>query len=239
MNNQNSKNNQARQEKIQNEPTSEKNQNKNLNTTQNTITSTNTETNKQTLPIKNFETEQENPLRDQKLKQNKNVDQHKNFDHKQSKKHDIFAGLIIIGVTLLVEILGSLLGGKMRAGRTNPPAYPPEWLFPTMWSVLYVAIGIASFLTYKITTDKNKQTCNMIWYGIHLFFNLFWPLFYFRLDMLIVSCIWLLLMVITSIVLTFKYYKSNLTSGIIFTAYSLWLIYALYLNLAITILNVT
>ena len=125
----------------------------------------------------------------------------------------------------------------MRDGRINPPAYPPEWLFPVMWGILYVLIGIASFLVYKVSTDPNKQKCNMIWYGVHLFINMFWPLFYFRLDTLIVSSIWLLFMVITAIVLTYKYYKSNLISGTIFTFYTLWLLYALYLNIAIAMLN--
>ena len=112
----------------------------------------------------------------------------------------------------------------MRDGRINPPAYPPEWLFPVMWGILYVAIGIASFLVYKISTDPKKQKCNMFWYGIHLFINMFWPLFYFRLDTLIDSSIWLLFMVITAIVLTYKYFKSNLISGTIFTFYTLWLL---------------
>jgi len=166
-----------------------------------------------------------------------NTELNVNSTSKISKKHNFLTAFIIIGITLLVAILGSLLGGKKVDGRTNPPLYPPEWLFPIMWGILYIIIAIASLIVYRIS-DKEKRKENMIWYGIHLFFNLFWPMFYFRLDQLIVSTIWLLFMVITAIILTYKYFKSNLISGTIFTFYTLWLLYAMYLNLSITLLNI-
>ena len=145
---------------------------------------------------------------------------------------------IIIGSTLLVGGLAAVLGGRMRDGLVKPPAYPPNWVFPVVWTLLYIAIGIAATLSYIWVKDKNKRNGDMICYGVHLFFNLFWTLFYFRLDLLVFSTVWLLLMIITAIITTYRFARSNLASGIIFVIYTAWLIYAMYLSLGITLLNV-
>lgn len=152
-----------------------------------------------------------------------------------SKK--VLGGFILIGGSILVGLIAALLGGRMRDGLTKPPAYPPDWLFPVMWSILYIAIGVAAYLAYFTAKDPRKRTGDMIAYGVHLFFNMFWTLFYFRLDLLIFSTIWLGFMIITAIVVTYRFIKANLASGIIFIIYTLWLLYAMYLSLGITILN--
>ena len=190
--------------------------------------------------IENKSKEQESTDKDF-INQNKKTtitNKEKTSKHKNNKRTTIITILIIFGVTLLVAILGTILGGKMVEDRTLPPLYPPALLFSIVWGVFYVLIALATYLSYSNSHDIKKRNCTLIWYGIHLFFNLFWPLFYFRLDLLIVSCFILLSMVITSIVLTFKHLRTNLIAGLIFTFYSLWLLFAMYLNLGITLLNV-
>ena len=219
--------------------------------------SLNTKTNKQTNTETKTETIKLGEIKNQKQENAKQNDNVKNQEQKQQEKttsvqnknepktktrndnvrHAIGA-IILIGTTLVVGGLASLLGGRMQDGLTKPPAFPPDWLFPAMWSIFYVAIGIAAYLAYFSVKDKKKRTCDLICYGIHLFFNMFWSLFYFRLNMLIFATIWLAFVVITAIIVTFRYYKANLASGIIFTVYTLWLLYAMYLALGITILNV-
>lgn len=169
--------------------------------------------------------------------QSKQNNNNKQVQTKSEKARHAIGAIILIGTTLIVGGLAALLGGKMQDGLTKPPAYPPEWLFPVMWSIFYIALGIASYLAYFSVKDKKKRTGDLICYGIHLFFNLFWTLFYFRLNMLIFATVWLLMMIITAIIVTYRYIKANLASGIIFILYSIWLIYAMYLSLGITILN--
>lgn len=214
----------------------------------NVATKTNNQTNKQTKTetiklgeIKNQEQEKQDK-ENKTINKNQQGSQENKQEQKPKTRNDnvrhAVGAIILIGTTLVVGGLASLLGGKMQDGLTKPPAFPPDWLFPVMWSIFYVAIGVASYLAYFSVKDKKKRTGDLICYGIHLFFNMFWSLFYFRLNMLIFATIWLALVVITAIIVTFRYYKANLASGIIFTAYTLWLLYAMYLALGITILNV-
>lgn len=214
----------------------------------NTNKQTNTETKKETIKlgeIKNKNQTQNNAEQKTKNEENTQKVQEKNNaaqnDKPKTRNDNVchaIGAIILIGTTLIVGGLASLLGGRMQDGLTKPPAFPPDWLFPVMWSIFYVAIGVAAYLAYFSVKDKKKRTCDLICYGIHLFFNMFWSLFYFRLNMLIFATIWLAFVVITAIIVTFRYYKANLASGIIFTAYTLWLLYAMYLALGITILNV-
>lgn len=209
---------------------------------------TNTETKKETIKLgeiknknqtqNNAEQKTKNEENTQKVQEKNNAVQNDKPKTRNDNVRHAIGAIILIGTTLIVGGLASLLGGRMQDGLTKPPAFPPDWLFPVMWSIFYVAIGIAAYLAYFSVKDKKKRTCDLICYGIHLFFNMFWSLFYFRLNMLIFATIWLAFVVITAIIVTFRYYKANLASGIIFTAYTLWLLYAMYLALGITILNV-
>lgn len=206
-----------------------------------TNTKTNTETNKETdtatKQLNSNPTENKNTTANKSNTQSTNGSNEKVDSSSIKKKHGI-AALIIIGTTILVGIVATLLGGKLEETVIKPPAYAPDWLFPVVWSIIYIAIGISAYIAYILDKDKKKRQTDLILYGIHLFFNLMWPLFYFTLDWLIFSSIWLGAVVITAIVVTYRYYKSNLASGIIFTIYTLWLIYALYLNIGIAMLNV-
>ena len=186
----------------------------------------------------NAEQKTKNEENTQKVQEKNNAVQNDRPKTRNDNVRHAIGAIILIGTTLIVGGLASLLGGRMQDGLTKPPAFPPDWLFPVMWSIFYVAIGVAAYLAYFSVKDKKKRTCDLICYGFHLFFNMFWSLFYFRLNMLIFATIWLAFVVITAIIVTFRYYKANLASGIIFTAYTLWLLYAMYLALGITILNV-
>ncbi len=144
---------------------------------------------------------------------------------------------IIIGITLAVGVAGSLLGGKMRDGYQQPPAFPPDWVFPLVWTILYIAIGTATFLVFIADQDPKRRRNDMIIYGIHLFFNMLWPLFFFRLDLVIFAIAWLVLNLMSATVVTCRYYTAHLAAGIIFTVYVMWLLYALYLNMGVALLN--
>ena len=147
--------------------------------------------------------------------------------------------LFILG-TILLGGLATLLGGKMFNFQNYkmPPATAPKILFPIMWSIIYIAIGVSTFLMWRDKEIKSKdRKTNLIIYFIHMFFNVLWPLFFFRLDLPIFACIWLVLVVVSASVCMYRYFNANIVSGIIFNLYTLWLIYAMYLNLGLVLLN--
>ena len=148
--------------------------------------------------------------------------------------------LIFIGGTLALGGLATLLGGKMFSfeGYEMPPATVPKIVFPFVWGIIYVAIGVSTFLMWRDKEIKEKdRKLNLIFYFIHMFFNILWPLIFFRLNLPILAVIWLILNIASACIVMYRYFYCNLPAGIIFNIYTLWLIYALYLNLGLVLIN--
>lgn len=160
---------------------------------------------------------------------------------KHNKGNWLIEALVIIGGTLLLGGIATLLGGKMFNFEkySLPAGVVPNIVFPIAWAIIYLAIGISTFLVWRDKEIKreNRKT-DIIWFAVHMLFNILWPLFFFRLGWIVVACVDLAIIVITGIVVMYRYYDTNLPAGIIFTIYVAWLIYAMYLNLGIVILNI-
>jgi len=169
------------------------------------------------------------------------------YDHDKDTPHSWFTvkhkwwidTLLFILGTILLGGLASLLGGKMGFGEHKlPPFTVPEIVFPFAWAAIYIAIGVSTFLMWRDKQIKTKdRKINLILYFVHMAFNVLWPLWFFRLDFPIIACIWLVLTVISACIVMYRYFICNLPAGIIFNIYTLWLIYALYLNLGIVLIN--
>lgn len=148
--------------------------------------------------------------------------------------------LIFIGGTILLGGLATLLGGKMFSfeGYEMPPATVPKIVFPFAWAIIYIAIGVSTFLMWRDKEIKEKdRKINLILYFIHMFFNVLWPLIFFRLKLPVLAVIWLIFTIASACIVMYRYFFCNLPAGIIFNIYTLWLIYALYLNLGLVLIN--
>ena len=148
--------------------------------------------------------------------------------------------IIIIGGVLLAGGLATLLGGQMFNFRahTLPQGVVPKIVFSIAWAAIYIMLGVSAFLAF-LSPNQNAQTRrgDIIWFSINLFFIIMWPLFCFRLDLLIISTIICGIVLVTSIITNYRFYYRNLAAGILYSIYTLWLMYAFYLNLGICLLN--
>ena len=173
------------------------------------------------------------------INNNQNID--KNNDKNKNISHEWWVdALLFIGGTIFLGGIATLLGGKMFNFQNYemPPATVPKKVFPFAWSIIYIAIGVSTFLMWRDKEIKPKdRKLNLILYFIHMFFNVLWPLFFFRLDLPIFSVIWLIIMIGTACACMYRYFVCNLPAGIIFNLYTLWLIYAFYLNLGLVLIN--
>ena len=65
---------------------------------------------------------------------------------------DVIMVIVFIAVPLVVGMLSARAAGnskkKYEAFR-QPPLSPPGFLFPIVWTILYVLMGISSYLAYK------------------------------------------------------------------------------------------
>lgn len=119
----------------------------------------------------------------------------------------------------------------------KPPLSPPAILFPIVWTLLYVLMGIASYLIFKADasgTDKEKALRT---YGVSLIFNFLWPIFFFRYELYLFSFLWILLLWGIILITILLYNQINKTAAHLMIPYLLWVTFAAYLNLGIYLLN--
>lgn len=119
-----------------------------------------------------------------------------------------------------------------------PPLAPPSILFPIVWSILYVIMGIGAAMVYlEYGKNENAVRDALSVYGINLILNFMWSIIFFKFRMFLLAFIWLLALlgVIIKMILDFK--KIKPISGYLQIPYAVWVAFAGYLNFAIWWLN--
>ena len=147
--------------------------------------------------------------------------------------------ILFIGFALAAGFLGSLLGGNMASFKNlkKPFFTPPSIAFPIIWTMLYILMGISSYLICCNKTDKKFKKRACFFYLIQLLVNTLWSLFFFRFGWYLFAFFWLLLLIALVIVMIIKFYKLKPLAAYLQIPYLLWLIIAGILNLSIVILN--
>lgn len=119
----------------------------------------------------------------------------------------------------------------------TPAFTPPAILFPIVWSILYVLMGIGSILVYHSDAEKKDKIQALILYGAQLIVNFFWSIFFFNERLFLFAFVWLILLWILIVAMIVKFAKINKASAWLQLPYLLWVTFAGYLNLAIYLLN--
>ena len=146
--------------------------------------------------------------------------------------------ILYVVVTFLFGGIGALLGGGVSQTYTTlnkPTLSPPGIVFPIVWSILYLLMGIAA---YFLSNEQNPKISGLLKiYWIQLIFNALWPLVFWRLEAYVPAAIIIAIILILVVVFTIGASKINKLSAILFVPYIIWLLFALYLNIGIAVLN--
>ena len=142
-----------------------------------------------------------------------------------------------IAIPLAVGGVSALLtrnGMKIFSEINKPALSPPGWLFPVVWTVLYILMGVSSYLV--LTSEKPNKTALKV-YGIQLIFNFFWSIFFFNFGLYLFSFIWLIALWVLILLTIFLFYIISKPAAYLLIPYLLWVTFAGYLNFAIYLLN--
>ena len=148
--------------------------------------------------------------------------------------------LLCIALPLTVGGLAALLtAGSMEAYNAllQPPFSPPGWVFPVVWTILYILMGWGSDRIWVADAPKEKKRNALILYGVQLFFNFFWSLLFFRWELRLTAFFWLLALWVFVYVTIRLFYRVEDLAGDLMLPYLLWTTYAAYLNMGVFLLN--
>lgn len=117
----------------------------------------------------------------------------------------------------------------------RPALSPPGWIFPIVWTILYLLMGLGSYLIAQSASPKRKEALRL--YAIQLFLNFIWSLVFFNLQNYLLAFLILLLLWYFIIRMISAFRSVNQTAALMQIPYLLWVTFAGYLNLSIVLLN--
>ena len=159
----------------------------------------------------------------------------------RNKNFQFIPFIICLAIPLAIGALGSLL--TMESVKTwyttlNKPSFnPPNEIFGPVWSILYILMGISSYLVWKERKSFTSYNLAVGLYCSQLILNLMWSFLFFyqhQIGLALVEIIILLIAIISTAVV---FYKANKAAGLLFIPYILWVSFASYLTYSIFILN--
>ncbi len=148
--------------------------------------------------------------------------------------------LICIAIPLLVGGIAGLLtrpGTQAYATMVKPPLSPPAILFPIVWTILYILMGISSYLIWTKADDSPTTTRAKNLYFYQLVANFLWSFFFFSFQWYFFSFIWILLLWGLVVAMIKAFSRISKVVAYINIPYLIWLIFAAYLNLGVWRLN--
>lgn len=146
---------------------------------------------------------------------------------------------LLIILPLLIGLFSAYLTNDYMNsyGQLNrPPLSPPGTIFPIVWTILYLLMGIASAIVYT-SQDSRERTLGLTLHFVQLILNFFWSIIFFRLKEYFVAFIWLVLLWLAVFSMITNYRKFSKSAFLLDVPYLCWLTFAGYLNLAVFILN--
>ena len=146
--------------------------------------------------------------------------------------------VISLAISLGVGGLSALLtkdSMEEYAVLNQPPLSPPGWVFPVVWTILFVLMGVAAYLVW---IENSPQRDKALWlYGVQLAFNFLWTIIFFNTERRGFALIWLIVLwcLILATILCFR--RESKTAWKLLVPYILWVTFAAYLNAGVWWLN--
>lgn len=155
---------------------------------------------------------------------------------KTKTKQTVFA----VAFPLAIGALSALLtrsGFREFESLNKPPLTPPGWLFPVVWTLLYILMGTASLLVFRSGKPGESIRSALYIYLLQLGVNFLWPIIFFSLGMYLFAFFWLVLLWFLVLANLTNFYSLCRSAGLLLVPYLIWVSFAGYLNLGVYLLN--
>lgn len=135
---------------------------------------------------------------------------------------------------ILGSVVGFIISGSIDYNQLiQPPLAPPSWLFPVMWTIIYLLMGISYYL---LKQDNDNECLSRVYY-LQLGVNLLWSIIFFLFKLRLLACIWIIILDILVCLMIYWFYNTKKISGYLNILYLVWILFATYLTIGIYVLN--
>ena len=140
-------------------------------------------------------------------------------------------------IALLIPLTGGFVVGFLNSNSMSeymafdkPFFFPPAILFPIVWTILYVLMGIASYRIWRLHKSGKDIGNALLIYSMQLLLNFLWSFIFFKFKLYGLAFIELIILLLVVIATTIKFFKLDKTAALLMLPYIIWLIYAAVLN---------
>lgn len=144
----------------------------------------------------------------------------------------ILFGAAVVAVAALGGVFTSF-GTDWYALLVKPSVWPPKFIFPLVWSAIY----ILSFVTLFLLAERGMPKSTVALFAVNGILNVIWCLTFFTLHQIFLSEAIIIMNLIAGILLVADLKKRGDTYFYLMLVYPVWLSLATALNTAVWILN--
>jgi len=160
---------------------------------------------------------------------------------KSSKKINMLKLVTSLVVSQCAGLIGSAFTTpaipNWYAALQKPPFTPPNWLFAPAWITLYLLMGIAAFLVWRVGLDDRRVRVALMIFLIQLVLNALWSVAFFGLQSPLYGFIVIILLWLTILLTILSFARISSAAAWLLVPYILWVSFASALNISIWVLN--
>lgn len=148
---------------------------------------------------------------------------------------------VLLGLPFLVAFLGNLWtdtgAGSWYQEIDKPSWTPPGWVFGPVWSLLYLAMGVAACLVWRASDSIRDAALLLGVWGLQLGLNLAWTYVFFALESPITGVIDIVLLWLAIVATIVLFARRSTVAALLLVPYLLWVTFAAALTIAIWQMN--
>lgn len=148
--------------------------------------------------------------------------------------------IIYVAIPLCVGALSSFLTRNAYSDYANlnrPIFSPPGSVFPVVWTILYILMGLGAYIVYYTETEDMSRIIGLALYYVQLIMNFVWSIAFFGQKLYLFAFIWLIVMWLVIIAMLGHFKKVSTLAFVLNVPLVVWCTFAAYLNLGTYILN--
>lgn len=119
----------------------------------------------------------------------------------------------------------------------KPGFAPPSFVFPIIWTILCILMGISAYKVMKKGYNVAKVSDAMFYYWLQLALSFIWSILFFGFDLRFTALVDLIILIIIVLIMIKKFEKIDKKASYLNILYLVWLLYALFLNYFIWMIN--
>lgn len=146
----------------------------------------------------------------------------------------------VVGLLAVGAILGAVTKPSVESwykDLSRSPFTPPDYAFGIVWSILYIMIAVSGWIIWNSQLQVKKLNTIKKLFMAQLLLNWSWTPLFFGYELISIALgVLLLINILVFKIIYLTYHKISLVAYLMIP-YSLWLIYAGYLNFYIWFYN--